>query len=450
MSSINFSGLASGLDTASIVRGLVNASRGPITKLEKQKSQLKAQRDVFNTIKTALADLRSKATAMDTEKEFASFSATTSDSAKLEVAAGAGANEGTFSVVVDRLAQNQRTYSDSFAAKNQTGLFGAGTIAITVGAGAPVEIAVDGATTLESLSAAINSSDAAVNASVFFDGTSYRLQVTGQQTGAANQVTFVETGTTLGLTTLANTIQQAQDARIFVDSFTVTSATNTINDAVAGVTIKLKEASASAVTIGVAPDKAKTQQRIEEFVASLNTISSKVAEQFRFSGTADASRLSGDSALMSLQRDMANILSGAIVGASGSYSSLSEIGIETQRDGTIKIDTAKLTAALDRDPSSVNTLFTSDPSVSRQGSAEKFKDLVDRYTNTVDGRLTVRSKGIDRRVQAIDKDITRQQTRLDDYQERLQKQFNALERLMTQMQRQSSTLQQQLNTTSQT
>src|SRR5262249_3787663 len=160
------------------------------------------------------------------------------------VSASGAAQPGAYDVNVTKLAKEQRTYSNAFSAN---ALNMSGNLDLAVG-GTSKQIAVTASDTLNTIADKINGAGLRVGASVFYDGTNYRLQVRGLDTGAANAVTFGGTGgigDQLGLNVAANTKQSAQDAALTVDGFAITSKTNQVTGAIPGVTLALKEENAT-------------------------------------------------------------------------------------------------------------------------------------------------------------------------------------------------------------
>lgn len=439
MANITFGGLGTGMATQDMVSQLVKAASAPVTRLQQQRALVQVHKDTVSTIKGLVKDLGTKARALDTTAEFMAHSASVSGPAALTAAAGGTASPGTFNVTVSQLAAAQRTHSSTFASSTTAGLFGTGTLGITVGSDTEVELTVDGSTTLASLASDINSSGARVRASVIYDGTNYRLLVQGTEAGSTNAVVFDEGALTLGLT---NTVQAAQNAVFEVDGVSMQRASNVVNDAMTGVTLSLSAVSELDVNsdpiptvVTVSSDVAAMQKTVEDFVAGYNDVAKKLAEQFRWSGAVDKKKLQGDSTLMSLQRQMSSIISTAVTGSDSDFSVLASIGISTQSDGSLKVDTTKLTKALGDDPVAVSKLFTSD--LGSTGVAERMDELADQFADFAEGRLTLREKALQERMSRIDDDVERQQLRIAKYQARIEAQFSQLEQLVTGLQSQN-------------
>jgi len=135
MSEITFNGLASGLDTASIISALVQVAKQPITQLESKKTSINTKLSVLSDLSSRLGSLRTAALALDTSKEVRSFAASSSDTTTLTAAATSSAAPGTYPVVVQRLAAAQRSYSNTVASSDGLNQVGSGTLGIQVGSG---------------------------------------------------------------------------------------------------------------------------------------------------------------------------------------------------------------------------------------------------------------------------------------------------------------------------
>src|SRR5882757_3420794 len=192
---IQLGGLATGIDTASLVSQLVNAASGNLQQMQTQASQLRSGATTLSNIGKVLSTLKTAASALATSQNVSSFKATSSDAA-IDVSANGDTQPGAYKIEVTSLAAEQRTYSATFGADalNQTGTFN-----ITVG-GTTKTITVVATDKLSDIATKVNAAGLRVSASVFNDGTKNRLQIRGLDSGLANAVTFTEGhGTSLDL-----------------------------------------------------------------------------------------------------------------------------------------------------------------------------------------------------------------------------------------------------------
>ena len=450
-SGITFSGLSSGLDTSAIVDALVNASKAPIYRLQRQKSNLNIHKSTYESIEGMIDALETKAQGLDTTKEFFVYSASSSDTTKATVAADGDAVPGRYSMTINTLASAERTYSDSLGTSATTALNISGTLGITVGSGSQVEIELEANDTATTIASRINASGADVTAGLLFDGTNYYVQVSGNSTGADNAITFDETGlteeeTALNFDRVSNQKQAATDSSITIDTFTITRASNTINDVIPGVTLDLEATTSDPIEIELSVDAAGTEAKVQSFVDQYNTIIKKINSEFSYNSDtgADSSRLFGDSTLRNIRHNLTSKFTGGVSGLTGDYTSLRAAGITLQEDGTLALSSSDFKDALVDDSVAVSRLFINDTANSTEGVAKIIDDLAESYTDFVDGLLTIRKNGIDSRVESLDEDIVRLEDRATAYRAQLEAQFMALEQMMTQIQGQGAYLSSQI------
>jgi len=454
MANIQFGGLITGLDTNALVAGLIKAERRSVDILQAQKVRFQTQDVVFTSLISALGSLKSSAQVLSLANDFNKKSAISSDTTVLTAAADSTALVGSYNIVVDRLAAAKTIRSSSFT--SATAAIGTGTVTITAG-GTNTSVTVTGSNnTLTGLKDAINSSGAAVTASIVNVGTSaspdYRLTVQSKDTGTANAVTI--SGTLAGgadpFPGGGEVVQAAADALFSANGLTVTRGTNTISDVVSGVTLTLVkqgdadgvvEATDAAATVTVALDGAALKDSIKKFAADYNAANKIVNEQFKLNpDTKRQGVLGGDAALRAVISRLRNEISAAGgIGAGIKY--LSDIGVTFQKDGSLIVDDAKLANALALDPTGVSNLFV----ITQNGIGKRLPDVIDDYISSVDGTLTFRQKGVQASVDQIDKKVAREERRIAAVEERLTKQFSALEKIVSQLKSQGEFLSQQLS-----
>ena len=443
MAGISFSGLASGLDTDSIISALVDVAGAPVDRLKTKKSNYNIQKSKISSLSTALSTLQTAAKKMDTVTEFKAYTASvsTADAAYIGATAGTSATPGTYKLEIVALAAAERTYSDALSSKTTTGLVGSGTLSITIGTSAAVNISVDDTTdTLEGVASKINSSAAAVSAGVMYDGTNYRLVITGNKTGADSAIAFSEGGTlALGLDKIANQAQEAQDAEIMIDGISVSNGTNKITTAIPGVTLDLlKVTGTSSVTVKVAEDLDTVVTNITELVDAYNNIAKFLKSEFTYTKGMNAqASLMGDVSVRNVQTKLKRIMSGAVSTADEPYTALSRVGITSNKDGTMTVSSTKLKAALAEDLEGVTKLFTvtdSDDSTTNDGVMVTLVRDITQFVQSPGGLLAARQKGIDQSIKQIDSRISTLERSISSYEKGLKRQFAALENLLSDLQ----------------
>lgn len=430
----SFSGLASGLDTSSLIQSMVRLEQAPIRRLEAKKVDIDSMSRRIQSIRTRASDVMGKLGELDTAEKVLSSGVTTSNEDKLKVAATGGAALGTYQVTVGRLAQAERTYSDTFADKNATGLFGTGTLSVQVGTEAAVDITVEATDTLEGIASKINAADLNASASVIYDGTNYRLQVSGTDTGAENAISFTETGTNFGLTDPANEIIQARDAEFTIDGLAMTRPTNSVVGAIAGVTLDLEQTTevGESIAITVDRDPDVLVGKLEAFVESYNSLVGAINSEFAFKGAAKTGdSLAGDSTLRNFQqvlsRNATDLISGIDEDQPAGFAAL---GITTTRQGTLEIDKTKLTEVLDDNPQALVRALTGDEDAGVTGLFERLNTSLEAYAGPEDGLLTARIDSYGEQKRDIDDRIDGMSSRIDKFEETLRAKFTAMEVLV--------------------
>ncbi len=444
---ISFSGLASGLDTGAIVKALVGVAEIPINRLTSKKLNYNSQKSRISALSSFLSSLQTTAKTMDTESEFKAYSATvaTTDQAYLTAAASTSATPGTYAIKVNALAAAERTYSDAFSSKSTAGLVGTGNLTIQVGTGTAKTLTFDANDTLETVAAEINSSIDDVSAGIVYDGSQYRLLVSGTKTGTSNAITFTEDATlNLDLDDSANEALAADNAEIEFDGHKVTSETNKFSSAIPGVTVEAKKvtASGSSISVVVSEDLDTIVKNVQDMVNSFNKVASFIKNEFTYSkGMNGQAKLMGDASVRNTQYTIKGTLTGTVAAATDKYNALSRIGVTSQKDGSMKVDATILKAALADDLDGVTKLFTytdSDNSTDNDGIMIGLIRDITGIVQTPDGILAGRQKGIDMSIRSIDNRISSLQRSLETYETGLKKKFTALEGIMAGLQNTSN------------
>jgi flagellar hook-associated protein 2 len=414
---ISFGGIGSGMDTEGIVTGLVNASKGPIEQLQKRASALDAAVASLSEVSSLVANLKKSVTALSDPNEVASYKGE-SDDDSVAVSVNGAALPGVFQVEVEQLARAHRAYSDAFASATDA-LGMSGNMSFTMGSGETFEIEVGTDDSLNSIVSSINAQTNAAAASVFYDGAQYRLQVRSMDTGDANSIAV--SGTTLGLEN--NVVQEARDARAYIDGYLVTSSTNQIAGAMQGVTMGLRAENTGPVTITVASDPDAMKSKVQDMVTAFNNVMKKIHVAAGFGeNEGTVTELRGDSALRAVTSRMSEALVTRVGG--GRYQSLASIGVKLNNDGTLQFDSTKFNKALEDDPAAVKEVMAGPEG--QDGAMDVMQDLATALT-APDGLLTTRKQMLESRGRTIDERIDTEQKRLDRYAESLRKQFVSMD-----------------------
>ena len=444
MSGISFSGLSTGIDTASMIDQLVSLERVNINQMNQRKSNYQSQISIVRNLNSKLQTLQTRAKDLDTLEEFLAYESSTSDEDAIGISATGKANPGSYSIAVENLATAERRYSKGFSAEDVAGVAGAGTLSIQVGDGDAVDITVEATDTLESIVSKINSADVEASAGILYDGTSYFIQISGTQTGLENALTITESGATLDMDlddASANIVQNAGDAKIIMDTFTIYSASNEVTSAIPGATLSLNSETTENVNITISANSKAIQDKIKGFVDAYNDVVSLIHNEFRFDGEAKgAGRLTGDSTLRSVQMQLNQVISSSIENLPGGFKALSQLGIKSDQSGDLKINSSTLSEAIAKDARGVAELFagTSDHKV--DGLGDTLNDLIETFVDYSAGVLTAKINGMNRSVDSINTSIERQEEYIQKYEDKLRAQFTSMEVTMSSLMSQSNYL----------
>lgn len=394
VTSIGYSlGAGAGIDTKALIEGLAAAAKAP-------KDSLLAKREAANTAR--ISALAQASNAID---GFASALSqlvsggtlftqpTVSDASLLTAAAVPGADIGDLSAQIEvrQLAQAQSLVSANLA--SATAPIGQGVLTLTTAAGNHT-ITIDSSNdSLNGLAKAINDQLSGVTATVITDSNGSRLMLKGL-TGEANAFSLsVAAGNGSGIERFASgamtTAQVAQDAIIRLDGVEVRRGLNSFTDVIPGVQIDLKKAAVgTTVTLGIARPTAAITQAVDDFVVAYNELHDLLAQATAAGeGGVGGGPLRGDAGIRQMQRQLARLTTTELSSV-GNYKTLAEIGVATNRDGTLRVDSAKLKAALEADPKGVEALFnprqhSSDPAIAIISKAGTTKPGTYTLTNLV-------------------------------------------------------------------
>lgn len=427
---IQLTGLG-GFDSSTVISQLVAIANQPLSAIDTKKGLVDSASVTMNSFSTKLTTLKTAATALATTSGFTSMAATSSDTGIVGSVTGAAVSS-SYTVDVQQLARAQKTRSEPQTSAT-TALGQAGNLTLQVGSNQSVTVNVLATDSLANIATKIAQSGARVSAGIINAGGSYRLSVQGLDSGATNAITFGESGTVaLGLATPANTIESAQDAKLTVDGLPVTRPTNSIADAIPGVTLALTKPTTSSATIRVAGDTTSLKTKIASFVTAYNDIVSAAHTATGY-GTAKASNsvLAADSVIRRALDKVSSLTTGVVTGATGNYKSLATVGIQSTRDGTISFDGTKLDAALEKDPDAVRRLFVTDASIGATGVMKSLSDAIDSMITGSNSPIKARIDALSAQSKRLSQSRDDKAKRVDAYEQQLRKQFSELDQAMS-------------------
>jgi flagellar hook-associated protein 2 len=453
-SNLALSGLASGVDTSSIVSQLMALERQATTRLGYRQNAVDAQRTALKDVAGKLSALQSAAEALAAAGTWSQAQTVeSSDAARVAVARTGGAGIGGHTIQVDRLASSMQR---GFSLSSATG----GTLTIGYSTGDPAQITIDVAAgaTIQQVADAINAKPAgAVVAAVVKNAAGEdRLVLSARKTGSDSDFTVSGAGVLTADAAYTTPDVTKLNAAYAIDGAAQPpSQSNVLENGIPGLRITLKGVTSAPATVTVgapALDRDAVEAKVKAFVTAYNavvdTTRAKLTEKPVTSPTstfqAGLGQLYGDTGLQSMLSGLRSQMT-EIVQAAG-INDLADLGVtvpratggattEDAKAGRLVLDEAKLTAALDADWTAVKGFF------------EGFADDVAAYVKTQTGGSGVidsRLKGSERTASRIQEQIDATNTRLDAKEKRLKAQFAAMELALQNSQTQQAWLTGQL------
>jgi flagellar hook-associated protein 2 len=438
-------GVGSGLDVATLVEQLVAAKKAP------QQNQITNQAQTANTqlsglgqVSAALSALQSAMASISDGSAFSAHSVSSSDTDILNATATGTAVAGSYKIEVTQLASALKASSGAFTDSSTT--VGTGTLTIAVG-GQTMNLSIDASNnSLASIRDAINkaSDNPGVSATIVNGTDGAHLVLSGTRTGAANGFTVSSSGGDGGLAALnydasassgnnLTVINAASDALYTIDGLAANSAGNSISSAIDGLTLNLSTLGTSTVT--VADDPSKATSALTNLVNTYNSFVGIYQNLTKYDPTTKvAGAMIGDATLNSINSTLSRI-----IGGSANGTTLSSIGISLQVDGTLKLDSDKLSAALSDGGKQVSDLFGGDNGFSAQLGAQLTHWVGDN------GVLAGRTDSISQQLKDLGDQQNTLNARMDSLTARYQAQFTALDTLMSKLNSTSSYLTQQFD-----
>ena len=435
---ISAPGVGSGLDVNSIVTQLMAIERQPLSRLESDKRGLEAQLSAFGRLKSALTTFQDALDDLKSLDAFEVYKAESSDETAFTATANSSAATGFNDIQVVRLAEAHKMGSVSIPDTGSTALGSGGDqMTITVNG---TSFSVDGGgMTLSQFRDAINEApdNAGVSATIISENSgSHRLVLTSTETGNENAMSLSFTGSLgadLGLTDI--NLPTDLDAELLVDGlYKITRSSNTIDDAIAGITLNLLGETAGNVQLNVSRDTDSVTESVQAFVDAFNELKTTFD-----SLAGEGNELEADSTLRSIENQVQGIFNTVPSGLTTGFSYLSEVGVSFQRDGTLSLDSDDLESAINTDFAGMAELFAHDD----QGYLFRLDGLIDRFVQA-EGLIDVRQDGLNSRIDVTDQRIADMEYRLEIREQRLRNQFTLLDTLMGELQSTSAFLSQQL------
>jgi len=440
---ISLGGLASGMDTQSIIEQLVALEKQPIYRYEAEISQINKQKDAWRDVNSRLSSLSDKLSDLKFSSTYNSRVAESSDEEVANATASNNTAESVYDLNITNLAKTHRI-SSSKQSDSTSDLGYSGTININ---GNDIDIAA--ADSLNDFKDVINNTESLGAKASIIDNT---LVLESTETGTDNSLSISDTTGTvlqdLGILdgdgiTISNEIQAAENAQLSINGINIESQSNNVDQAIVGMKFELNSTGTS--TIEVSKDTAKAEEAVQAFVDQYNSLVGFIDEKSNYSsGTDTAAILQGDSTLMRLQSRLRKDLMDSVE-TGGNLTHISQLGISIDQDGVMTLDNDKLTEALNNDSTAVTNFFNAETSEDGfDGVANKLDGYVDQLIKSNTGLIPSRIESFDKEINSLNDSIEDVEDRVEMSRERYTQQFTAMETALSEMQQQSSWMQSQL------
>lgn len=390
------------LDVNSLVSQLMTVEARPFVAMQDKEKALTAQLSAYGTLSGALGAFQTTVTALSDATKYNVANASSSDSGVVTASAGKDTVKGNYSINVLQLAQAQTI--TAAGQLNKTALIGSGAATVLTFefgsiTGAPVDGTYTGATfaqdparaaatvtidssnnSLQGIADAINKAGIGVKANIISDGSAApsRLVLTSEKSGETSSMKIsVDGDAALSdlLSYAPDGVQKmtqsnaAQNAKLSVNGVAITSPTNTVEEAIPGVTLTLLKGGtsttgvASTSSVSVTNDTSGIKTALANFVKSYNELNATVNQLtavtpgLKQGAARTGGPLVGDSTTLTLQASLRKMFAAPVPGLDSTYNNLSQLGVAFQKDGTLKLDTGKLQTAIDTNVTDVTKLL---------------------------------------------------------------------------------------------
>ncbi|WP_263139227.1 flagellar filament capping protein FliD [Pseudomonas sp. RIT-PI-AD] len=472
-------GIASGINIKDIVDASVAAEKAPKqNQITKVSSQATTKLTALGTLKSAISNFQTALATLNSPSSFLARTASSSNTTALTADSSVSAVAGSYKIEVSQLASNSKVALAAVAG-GSTAKFNEGTLQIDVGGTEALNVTVDSTNnTLAGIRDAINKqgAGAGLTATIVTDSQGSRLVINSNKTGDGKDITVTgnsaagsdnslgdltfpgptltapdanDYGTTdeynaakadydTAVAKAGKTLSSSQSAKLTIDGLSVVSDSNTITDAIDGVSLNLKAKTTAdtPLTLTIAEDTGTVKSNVQKFVDSYNTLIGVISAQTKVTPVTNSSpvvgALVGDATARTLLSGVRNELVAPQSG--GTFSALAELGITTQADGTLKLDSDKLDKAVAKDFSGISDYFTGD-----SGLASRLTAKLDPFTKS-NGVIEQRTTILQKTIKDNDAAQVSLNARMTALSTRLYAQYTAMDSLISKLNTTSSSL----------
>jgi flagellar hook-associated protein 2 len=402
------------------------AARAPERLMAGQKVTLQAQDSAYSDLSSKLSDLQTKLNVLTQSTGiFTAQKATSSNTNIFTATADGTAQVGAYTVKVNALA-TASTFSSNAFTDSTTALGLSGTFNLAVGTGSPSTITVATTDNLTNIRDKINAAGLGLTASIITDTSGARLSIIGNNTGTANAVS-ISSNTVTGLTFTQNTA--AANASVLVNGISISSATNTVTGAVAGVTLNLAGVdTTNTYNLTITTDTTAITGALNDFATAYNAVNSFINKQFAYDPNKKSQGpLGSDSVLREIQGKLQSVLTSTFSGNT-TITTFRSAGLALQQDGSLTVDSTKLGPALSSNFNELKNFFQN-----ASGPANLLNAKLNESTDIAVGSITTARNNIAATIRDIDSHISDIESQLVFRQQLLIAQFTRADTALKQL-----------------
>jgi flagellar hook-associated protein 2 len=451
---ISFQGLGSGLQVGEIVDAIVNSEKVPYeSRLNQQQAIITADISAVGSLKSALEKVQESIADLADVDKYQQRS-TSGDDDFISLTSTKDASVGNYSVKVDALATSHKLLSEAIDSEEAVG---EGTLSLNSGTNS-FDVTVSDTDTLSEIRDSINDSEDndSVIATIITDDNGQHLVLSSKESGVANSITITandvgdgDNTDALGLSRLASNnlteVEAAADAQITIDgTVVVTSSTNEFKNVIDGIDItakKVQDVDDDLSKVKITEDNSNIKGTLDEFVKAYNELID-LSTNLGKVGDGNSGILSGDSLLRGVMSKIRDELSSNFDFGNDGQTSLSQLGIETDRYGKLSVDDSKLNDAINENVDNVQSFFIGTDT--KSGFAGTVDELLSFYTES-DGLIQGRIDSKEDQLTSLDDDRASFSRKMSSLEARLTAQYNSMDLLVAGLNSTSSYLMQQLD-----
>jgi flagellar hook-associated protein 2 len=441
MAAITFGGINSGLPP-NLVEQLVEAERAPIRNLEERKGKTDAKLKLVTELETKVRAIETTLGTLASVKGFNDIKLESGDVNIINGTAEVGAPKGSWNVEVIKLAQKASALTNGFPDKDKSQI-GTGYFRFQTPDGEKEVFINSTNNTLEGAANAINSAGIGVTASVVNDrkdaDAPFKLMLSGESVGGDNKIEYPTLYFLDGDQDLFfENESAAENGVVKIDGFEFEINSNTVTDVIPGVTLDIRQAAPGRnVNLTVKENREAVSGKVNEFVNSINDVLGFIQSQNQMNENTDTSKtLGGDQLIRMVQSRLTRLLQDPQYGIDSDISRISQLGIEINRSGTLKLNEDKFNQVLAQKPDSVRKFFAGDGF--KVGFIPSIRREIATLTNTAFGAIANRKKSLEDNIKRTDTSIENKERALKRREEQLRRQFSRLEETMGRLKQQGA------------